>query len=63
VLCWPLSGLFASAARQSNARSSVVGPGMEAEIAPINGHGLLTMPDAAWELARRRAEVIALLAG
>lgn len=36
---------------------------MEPESTPINGHGLLTMPDEAWELARRRAEVIAPLAG
>lgn len=36
---------------------------MEPESTPISGHGLLTMPDAVWELARRRAEVIAPLAG
>jgi hypothetical protein len=36
---------------------------MEAESTPIKGHGLLTMPDVVWELARRRAEVIAPLAG
>lgn len=36
---------------------------MEAEIAPINGSGLLTMPDGVWEVASRRADVIAPLAG
>ncbi|MET3176523.1 UNVERIFIED_ORG: putative transposase [Arthrobacter sp. UYCu721] len=36
---------------------------MKPESTPISGHGLLTMPDAVWELARRRAEVIAPLAG
>ncbi|MEO5321461.1 DDE-type integrase/transposase/recombinase [Arthrobacter sp. CC3] len=35
---------------------------MEPESTPISGHGLLTMPDAVWELARRRAEIIAPLA-
>lgn len=40
-----------------------VGTRMEPESTLINGNGLLTMPDAAWELARRRAEVIASLAG
>lgn len=35
---------------------------MEAEVLPISEHGLLGMSDAAWEVARRRAEVIAPLA-
>ncbi|MHA7269663.1 helix-turn-helix domain-containing protein [Arthrobacter sp. HLT1-20] len=36
---------------------------METEKAPIKGHGLLTMADDVWDLARRRADVIAPLAG
>lgn len=47
----------------SSKSAARVGTGMEPESTPIDGCGLLTMPDAASELARRRAEVIAPLAG
>ncbi len=36
---------------------------MDSDIAPIKGRGLLSLPDDVWDVARRRTEVIAPLAG
>ena len=43
--------------------SSRVGADVDSDIAPIKGRWLLSLPDDVWDVARRRAEVIAPLAG